>query len=64
MTEIINLRQARKAKKRAADAAVAASNRARFGRTKGEKQKQDAEAVRQARELEGKRREGKDGDEG
>ena len=37
MAEIINLRMARKAKQRADAAQTAAENRARFGRNKGEK---------------------------
>ncbi len=41
MAEIINLRQARKGKKRAAKEDQAATNRAKFGRTKQEK-KRDA----------------------
>jgi len=53
MAEIINLRQVRKARKRDGDAREATANRAKFGRTKAERQKQEAEAARQARELEG-----------
>lgn len=60
MAEIINLRQARKAKRRAADGDAAAANRARFGRTKGDRQAQDAEAERQARLLDGARRDNED----
>ena len=57
MAEIVNLRQARKAKARADKEAQAAANRARFGRSKAEK---DAEAAKQAladRALEGHKRE-------
>lgn len=43
MAEIVNLRQARKAKARAGKQAAAAENRVRFGRTKAER---DAEAAR------------------
>lgn len=56
MAEIINLRQARKARARDAKQAEAANNRASFGRTKGEKARQRAEAERAARLLEGARR--------
>lgn len=37
MAEIVNLRQARKAKKRDAHERTAAENRAKYGRTKAEK---------------------------
>lgn len=37
MAEVVNLRQARKQRDRAAAGAEAGQNRARFGRTKGEK---------------------------
>lgn len=60
MAEIVNLRQARKAKKRAAGDEAAAANRARFGRTKGEKLAQEAEADRQVRLLDGARRDRED----
>lgn len=43
MAEIVNLRQARKAKARAGKEAEAAANRAKFGRSKAEK---DLEAAR------------------
>jgi len=45
MAEIVNLRQARKAKERAEKEAEAAANRAQFGRTKAEK---ELEATRKA----------------
>lgn len=51
MTEIVNLRQARKRKLRADQAQQAAENRSKFGRTKGEKQRAAAEADRTARQL-------------
>jgi hypothetical protein len=57
MAGIVNLRQARKAKARAEKEAAAAANRAKFGRTKAERQ---AEAARQAladKALEGHKRE-------
>lgn len=60
MAEIINLRQARKAKRRVTEGDTAAANRARFGRTKGEKLAQDAAAERQERLLDGARRDRED----
>ena len=42
MAEIINLRQARKARERAAAEAQAERNRAKFGLTKAEKKKREA----------------------
>jgi hypothetical protein len=56
MAEVVNLRQARKAKKRADDRSAAAVNRAAFGRTKAEKAKEKAEAARAAGVLDGARR--------
>ena len=53
--DIVNLRQARKAKARAEKESQAATNRARFGRTKSEKQREAAEKARAERELAGKR---------
>lgn len=46
MGDIVNLRMARKAKKRSEAEALAAANRAAFGRTKGQKQ---ADAIERAR---------------
>lgn len=57
MTEIINLRSARKAKAREAAATKAAQNRAAFGRTKAEKQAGRAEARSLGRTLDGAKRE-------
>lgn len=57
MADIINLRMARKARKRGEDARVAEENRARFGRTTGEKLKQVRELSRMASELDGAKRE-------
>jgi hypothetical protein len=51
MTEIVNLRQARKRKLRADKDQQAAENRAKFGRTKGEKKRTAAEADRESRHL-------------
>ena len=63
MTEIINLRSARKAKARAAASAQAARNRADFGRTKAEKQRADSEARALERALDGAKREGANGED-
>ena len=57
MAEIVNLRLARKAGKRAAAAQQAAANRARFGRSAGQKALEEAEAARSQRALDGARRE-------
>lgn len=57
MAEIINLRLARKTKNRAAAATVAAGNRAKHGQSKAERTRQQAEADRAARLLDGARRE-------
>lgn len=56
MAEIINLRRARKARDRAKAEGEAAANRARHGRTKGEKKLRDAEEAKAARLLDGARR--------
>lgn len=55
MAEIVNLRQVRKAKKRAQDAAVADANRARHGASKAERRVTRDEADRLARTLNGAR---------
>lgn len=57
MAEIINLRQARKAKQRDAAVKQAAANRSRHGETKGEKLRRQQEAGRLARTVDGARRE-------
>ncbi len=57
VTDIINLRTARKAKARAAAEAAASANRAAFGRTKAEKSATATEAVRTDRALDGAKRE-------
>jgi hypothetical protein len=49
MVEPINLNRARKARARAVEKAQAAQNRARFGRTKGEKAVTELEAERARR---------------
>jgi hypothetical protein len=51
--EIVNLRRARKEKARAAKAESAAQNRAKFGRTRAEREKEAADKARIARELDG-----------
>ena len=56
MAKIINLNRARKRRARAADKANAAENRAAFGQSKNESGAVQAEADRQARVLDGARR--------
>ena len=56
MAEMINLRQARKAKARDAARQQAASNRAKHGVTKAERNRLLAEAKRAARLLDGAQR--------
>ncbi|MFA7430460.1 MAG: DUF4169 family protein [Rhodospirillaceae bacterium] len=55
MGEVINLREVRKRRDRAAREAEAAANRARFGRTKVDKRKDADEVERARRDLDGKR---------
>ncbi len=55
MAEIINLRRARKARRRAGAEQLAAANRAKFGRTKAQKASDRHEAERRAAQLDGKR---------
>ncbi len=57
MAEVINLRMARKAKGRAGLAQKAAENRVLHGRTRAERQRQEAEAARAERLIDGARRE-------
>jgi hypothetical protein len=59
MGEVINLRQARKAKARKDGARVAEENRARFGRTKAQRAADAEEEKRRSALLDGARR-GKD----
>lgn len=54
--EIVNLRRARKAKARTQAETVAAANRARFGRTRAERQLSEAQDALAARRLDGHRR--------
>ena len=51
MSEIINLRQARKRRLRVEQDQKAAENRAKFGRTKGEKKRAAVDADRDRRRL-------------
>jgi hypothetical protein len=60
VAEIINLRMARKARARAESAQQAAENRAKFGRSKAQKAIEHTELERQARALDGAKREGED----
>lgn len=55
MAEIVNLKRARKERSRAEDDAAAAANRAKFGRTKVEKQVSARETERTGKALDGKR---------
>lgn len=54
MADIVNLNRFRKAKARDEKQRQAETNRARFGRTGGEKQRDAAEAERTIRDLDGK----------
>ena len=56
MSDVVNLRLARKAKARAGAVAKASANRAAFGRTKAEKSADQAARVRDQRTLDGKKR--------
>ena len=56
MAEIVNLRLARKAKKRGEAERQAAANRSRHGESKGERLRRVQEAERLARTIEGARR--------
>ncbi len=56
MTDVVNLRLARKAKARAKAAATASANRAAFGRTKAEKAATAAEVTRNDRALDDAKR--------
>ena len=55
MAEIINLRQAKKRRARAEKEAKAETNRARHGRTKGLRKKDEAEEAKAERDLDGKK---------
>lgn len=60
MAQIINLRQARKAKARTDAERAAAENRLRFGRTKAEKQRIEQDAARIAAVVDGAKLDGAD----
>ncbi len=60
MGEVINLREVRKRRDRAAREVEAAANRSRFGRTKADRLKDDEAAERARRDLDGKRLENPD----
>jgi hypothetical protein len=60
MSEIVNLRQARKRAARTAREEVAAANRAKHGQTKAEKASRRAEADKLRNVLDGARREDQD----
>jgi hypothetical protein len=55
MGEVVNLRKWRRAREKAEAEAQAAANRAAFGRTKAEKQRDSAEAAQRDALLEGSR---------
>ncbi|MES2343497.1 MAG: DUF4169 family protein [Pseudomonadota bacterium] len=57
MNDVVNFNKARKAKVREADKAQAAANRAKFGRTKGQKAVEKAETGKVVRLLDGAKRE-------
>lgn len=56
MAEIINLRQARKIRARGTAEATASANRAKFGRTRAERQADEAETARRDRALDNAKR--------
>ena len=57
MGDIVNLRKARKARVRAEDSAHAATNRARFGRTPQERERDRLEEEQARRKLDGAKQE-------
>ena len=63
MSEIVNLRRARKAKGRAEAAGKAAENRLRFGAPKAERERTAATRELERRHIEGHRRESEPGSE-
>jgi len=54
--EVVNLKAARKARARAGAKVAADANAAKFGRSKGEKERDAAEAEKARRDLDGHRR--------
>lgn len=57
MGDVVNLRSVRKAKARASREVEAQANRAKFGRTKGDKLREAQDAERLGRMLDGAKRE-------
>ncbi|MBA4086986.1 MAG: DUF4169 domain-containing protein [Novosphingobium sp.] len=57
MGDVVNLRIVRKAKARASREVEAQANRAKFGRTKGDKLREAQDAERAAKLLDGAKRE-------
>ncbi|AXU19388.1 DUF4169 domain-containing protein [Novosphingobium sp. THN1] len=57
MGDVVNLRSVRKAKARASREVEAQANRAKFGRTKGDKLREAQDAERAAKLLDGAKRE-------
>ena len=57
MAEVINLRQAKKQEARKAARSTADANAAKFGRTKAERELEQARAEKAARDLDGHQRE-------
>ena len=57
MAEIVNLRQARKAKARTVKEAEASTNRVKFGRAKAEKAVEAAKKALECKRLDGHKRE-------
>lgn len=56
MADIINLNKARKTRARVASTAKAVENRAKFGRTKAEKARDNADRARNARAIDESKR--------
>lgn len=57
MSEIVNLNKARKARAQAEAKTTAAANRAKFGRTKGDRTASKLEGAKTERTLDGAKRE-------
>lgn len=57
MAEIVNLNRARKARAKAAAGRTAEANRAKFGRTRGEREAEAADRARRDALLDGAKRE-------
>lgn len=58
--KVVNLRAVRKGKARAAKTAAGDANAAKFGRTKAQRQAEDAAREKAARDLDGHKRDPKD----